>query len=84
MAQAKTPFCVDSADPDLGIELGFGGVIMHGAAMYSMVARAILVKMSNNDPSALKSVFAHFAGALIPGGKCLDFPLLVKNVMWEW
>lgn len=61
-------------DPALGKELGFPGVIMHGVAMYSMTARAIVAKIANNDPSSLKSIYAYFSDALIPGGMCIDFP----------
>lgn len=53
--------------PSVGKQFGFPGVVSHGLATYSMSARAILEKMCNNNPSALKSMFAHVSGLLIPG-----------------
>jgi len=53
--------------PSVGKQFGFPGVVSHGLATYSMSARAILAKMCNNNPSALKSIFAHVSGLLIPG-----------------
>ena len=66
-------------DPSVGKQFGFPGVVSHGLATYSMSARAILAKMCNNNPSALKSMFAHVSGLLIPGGeeRILSFILIL-------
>ena len=61
-------------DPTVGKQFGFPGVVSHGLAMYSMTARAILAKLCNNAPLALKSMFGQVTGApLIPGGELSSF-----------
>ncbi|KAF8323997.1 hypothetical protein DL93DRAFT_2176253, partial [Clavulina sp. PMI_390] len=54
-------------DPKRGEALNFGGLICHGLGMYGITARAILEKMSSNDPSNLKSITAQFIGPITPG-----------------
>ncbi|KAF8323996.1 hypothetical protein DL93DRAFT_2049329 [Clavulina sp. PMI_390] len=54
-------------DPKVGAALGYGGLICHGLGMYSITARAILEKMSSNDPANLKSMTALFSGPITPG-----------------
>jgi len=54
-------------DPAVGEQLGYGGLICHGLGMYSITARALLEKLSESDPSALKAISALFIGPLVPG-----------------
>jgi len=48
--------------------------------MYSITARALLEKLSESDPSALKAISALFIGPLVPGGKHTWFFLLTDVI----
>jgi peroxisomal enoyl-CoA hydratase 2 len=71
-----TPFRLcSSAVPQVGIDLGYGGLICHGLGMYSITARALLEKLSESDPSALQAIYALFSGPITPGGQYSEFIL---------
>ncbi|CAG8519333.1 3353_t:CDS:2 [Paraglomus occultum] len=55
------------ADPTIGAELGFGGVILHGLCTFGHAAHAILKTLGNNDPSRLVSITGRSSVPVYPG-----------------
>lgn len=60
------------SEPEIGIKLGFGGLICHGLGMLGLTTRAMLEKIADNDPKALGSICAQFVNPLTPGGKLIS------------
>lgn len=54
-------------DPDFSRLCGFSRPILHGLCTFGFAARAILRQVCRNDPGRLKSLSAHFTGAVYPG-----------------
>jgi len=56
-------------DPNFAKLGGFPKPILHGLCSYGYVARAVLIKCCNDDPTKLKEYFARFRGVVYPGDK---------------
>jgi hypothetical protein len=67
------------SDPAVGLKLNYGGLICHGLGMYSITARAILERLSENDPSALRAISAQFIEPITPGGELICLSKLPRR-----
>lgn len=54
-------------EPRIGAQTIYKGVILHGLGMWGITARALVEKLSGNDPSKLHALTALFIGPIIPG-----------------
>ncbi|KAJ5417031.1 HotDog domain-containing protein [Penicillium crustosum] len=64
------------AVPGPGLEMGLGGVIIHGLFTYSSTCYGVVSKMCGGDASRLKSFGARFASPVKPGDK-------LTTTMWS-
>lgn len=55
------------ADPTVGAQLGFKGVIMHGLSTWNTAAHAVLKKFGGSQPERLRVFQARFAKPVVPG-----------------
>jgi len=55
------------ADPRVGSDAGFGGVILHGLSTFGFAARAILKAVGGGVPSALRYFGVRFTAPVMPG-----------------
>jgi len=63
-------------DPNVGVTLGYGGLIMHGLLVYAIAARSLLHNLAGGDTSAFVAMSAGFSGPVTPGDS-----IIIK--VWE-
>lgn len=49
------------------MQMGFGGIIVHGVYAYSHIAHDLVQELGNSKPESLKEFRAKFAGPVRPG-----------------
>ncbi|KIJ64807.1 hypothetical protein HYDPIDRAFT_111408 [Hydnomerulius pinastri MD-312] len=54
-------------DPEVGVQSGFDGVILHGLSTFGFAARAIIKAAGNNDPRSLTFFGVRFTSPVKPG-----------------
>ncbi|KAH7910910.1 MaoC like domain-containing protein [Hygrophoropsis aurantiaca] len=54
-------------DPEVGVQSGFKGVILHGLSMFGFAARAVIKAVGNDDPRSLTYFGVRFTSPVIPG-----------------
>ena len=59
------------ASPEVGREMGMGGVIVHGLFTYSSACYGLLRKVCDSDASRLKEFQARFTSPVRPGDKLI-------------
>lgn len=57
------------ATPEPGVQMGFGGAIMHGLYSWNTTAHGVLQTIGGSDPANLKEFQARFASPVKPGDK---------------
>jgi len=64
------------ADPAVGAQMGFGGVILHGLCTWNIACRAVLATFADSDGSRLRSFGGRFTSPVKPGD-------LLETRMWR-
>lgn len=54
------------ATPEPGIEMGYGGIIMHGVYTYNRIAHDLLRELGRSDAANFREFQAKFAGPVKP------------------
>lgn len=54
-------------DPEVGVQSGFDGVILHGLSTFGFAARAVIKAAGNNDPRSLTFFGVRFTSPVKPG-----------------
>ncbi|KAF1814841.1 Thioesterase/thiol ester dehydrase-isomerase [Eremomyces bilateralis CBS 781.70] len=57
------------ADPVPGVQMGFGGTIMHGLFSWNAAAHGVLKLFGGSDPANMREFQARFASPVKPGDK---------------